>query len=216
MKRGAISAWITTIVALAAVAFHLVLCANRQLTDWWLVALATAVVVTNAVVALQSRDRLSFGFRLTPIQGWVYWAKVTLILGAIVLCVLGLSAAVGLGILRVHVSPPRHIVDRSQIGPLFVWMCIYAPLTEEAMYRLAICPPATAWFGPKAAIAISGVAFAGAHVLGGNPGPDNQIAGFLLAWAYLKSGSLAVPVALHFLGNLVAFGLQLYFFYWAQ
>jgi membrane protease YdiL (CAAX protease family) len=216
LKPGGISTWITAVVALVVVACDLVVCANRQLTAWWLVGLATAVVVTNAAVALQCGDRLSFGFRLTPIQGWAYWTKITLILGAILFCVLGASTAVAFGILRMHVSPPRFIVDQSQIGPLFVWMCIYAPLTEEAIYRVAICPPAVAWFGPKTAIAVSGVAFAAAHVLGGNPGPDNQIAGFLLAWAYLKSGSLAVPVALHFLGNLVAFGLQIFFFFWTQ
>jgi membrane protease YdiL (CAAX protease family) len=216
LKPGGTGTWITTVVAIAVVACDLVLCANRQLTTWWLVGLATAVVVTNVVVALQTRDRLSFGFQLIAIQGWASWAKITIILGAIVLSVIGLSAAVVLGILRMHVSPPHHLVDQSQIGPLFVWMCICAPLAEEVIYRLAICPPATALFGPKTAIAVSGVAFAAAHVLGGNPGPENQIAGFLLAWAYLKSGSLVVPITLHFLGNLVAFGLQVYVFFWVE
>ena len=36
------------------------------------------------------------------------------------------------------------------------------------------------------------------------PGPDNLIAGFFLAWAFLKSGSIIVPLALHALGNLCA------------
>jgi membrane protease YdiL (CAAX protease family) len=40
------------------------------------------------------------------------------------------------------------------------------------------------------------------HVLYGNAGPDNLIAGFFLAWAYLKSGTILVPVVLHSLGNV--------------
>ena len=50
--------------------------------------------------------------------------------------------------------------------------------------------------------AASGLLFGGLHVLYGNPGPDNLVAGFFLAWAILKSGSILVPLALHALGNL--------------
>jgi membrane protease YdiL (CAAX protease family) len=41
-----------------------------------------------------------------------------------------------------------------------------------------------------------------------NPSPENLVGGFFLAWAYLKSGGLAVPVLLHGLGNLVALASQ--------
>jgi membrane protease YdiL (CAAX protease family) len=44
--------------------------------------------------------------------------------------------------------------------------------------------------------------FAGLHVVTGVASPDNLIAGYILAWAYLKSGSLFIPVTLHALGNL--------------
>jgi membrane protease YdiL (CAAX protease family) len=46
------------------------------------------------------------------------------------------------------------------------------------------------------------------HVLGGNPGPDNLIAGFFLQWAYMKSGTVLVPLAMHSSGNLIAFSAQ--------
>jgi membrane protease YdiL (CAAX protease family) len=51
--------------------------------------------------------------------------------------------------------------------------------------------------------------FEALHVLYGNPGSDNLIAGFFLAWAYLKSGTIVVPVTLHLLGNLCALALHL-------
>lgn len=201
---------------MAVIGVEMTLLSGKQLTTPWLVGPAAAVVLINAFLAVRLRDPASFGFRLSPLQSWTHWAKVTIYLGAIVLVVLLAAAAILLGILRLPISPPHLINHESQILPLFIRMCVYAPLAEEPIYRLAVCPPATAWFGPKTAIGASGVAFAAAHVLGGNPSPDNQIAGFLLAWAYLKSGSLAVPIALHFLGNLCAFSLNLILFYYGQ
>jgi membrane protease YdiL (CAAX protease family) len=43
--------------------------------------------------------------------------------------------------------------------------------------------------------------FAWLHQLYGHLSPDNALAGLLLTWAYLRSGSLAVPIAPHALGN---------------
>jgi len=59
-----------------------------------------------------------------------------------------------------------------------------------------------ALLGPRGTIVASGLLFGALHVLYGNPGPDNLLAGFLLAWTYLRSGSILVPFALHALGNL--------------
>ena len=50
----------------------------------------------------------------------------------------------------------------------------------------------------------------------GNPGPDNVIAGVLLGWAFLKSGSLLAPIIFHALGNVLAVGVQLRNWYWIQ
>jgi uncharacterized protein len=205
---------VAAVAALAVVGCDMLLLANHQTTVPRRFGLAVIAVLVNGALATLCRDRASFGFRLSPIQGWMFWWKVTLLLAAIVFGVLAASAVVAYGIFRHSVPPPRYITHPSQIGLVFFWMCIYAPLTEEPLYRLAICPPVAAWIGPKAAIAVSGVAFALAHVLGGNPSPDNQIAGFLLAWAYLRSGSLMVPIVIHALGNLCAFGFHLAWFYW--
>ena len=52
------------------------------------------------------------------------------------------------------------------------------------------------------------------HVVYGNPGPDNLVAGFFLAWSFLKSGTIVVPVVLHSLGNACVFVAQVVTWYW--
>jgi membrane protease YdiL (CAAX protease family) len=93
-------------------------------------------------------------------------------------------------------------------------MCVFAPVVEEAIYRLALCVPLAVWLGPWRAIVVSGLAFAGVHLLGGNPSPENLVGGLFLAWAYLKSESIVVPVLLHSLGNLCALAAQVGTWYW--
>ena len=45
------------------------------------------------------------------------------------------------------------------------------------------------------------------HFFYGNPGLDNFVGGYVFAWAYVRSGSLYVPMTLHALGNAcVVFG----------
>jgi membrane protease YdiL (CAAX protease family) len=90
----------------------------------------------------------------------------------------------------------------------FVDMCVIAPVVEESIYRLVLCFPTTATIGSTGAIILSGATFAGLHFAYGNPSPDNFVAGYILAWAYLKSGSIMVPITLHSLGNSVAFAVH--------
>jgi len=141
------------------------------------------------------------------------------VIGAILVIVLAAMGSFVFGILRYPIPRPQiqaYLSHDPRVWPLFYWMCVYAPITEEAIYRFALCTSMAALMGPRAAIVISGVMFAASHVLGGNVGPDNQIAGFVLAWAFLKSGSLAVPLAFHALGNLCALAFHLSWFYWNQ
>jgi membrane protease YdiL (CAAX protease family) len=100
-------------------------------------------------------------------------------------------------------------IPPDQAVPAFVHMCLIARALEETIYRLVVCVPTPATFGPKTAILVSGATFAGLHFVYGNPSPDNLLAGDVLAWAYLESGSLVFPIALHSLGNAVAFAAQL-------
>jgi uncharacterized protein len=172
------------------------------------------VVVLFGILAFVAHDRAAFGLRFTPVQGWVYWIKTTVWLGLTMGAILGPFAVIVFGILRYPMPESCHYVTHeSQVLPLFVGMCVAAPLLEEPIFRLAICPPVTASLGPIAAIAISGTTFGGLHILGGTLGPDNLIAGFVLAWAFLKSGSLTVPIALHSLGNLFVVRYHTAYFY---
>ncbi len=91
-------------------------------------------------------------------------------------------------------------------------MCIIYPVLEELLFRMILCVPIAAW-SPKAAIIASGAAFAVAHFVGGNPGPDNFVAGYFLVWAYLKSGTIVVPILLHACGNAIALGFQVLAWY---
>jgi uncharacterized protein len=68
--------------------------------------------------------------------------------------------------------------------------------------------------GPWRAIAASGAVFALLHVAYGNPSPENLLGGFFLAWAYLRSGSVWLPVLLHSAGNLLCLAAQLGTWYW--
>jgi membrane protease YdiL (CAAX protease family) len=80
---------------------------------------------------------------------------------------------------------------------------------REATYRFGLCTGLVRLLRPWGTIVVSGTIFGALHVLYGNPGPDNLIAGYFLAWTYLKSGTIIVPVVLHSLGNLC--GLVMHF-----
>lgn len=77
-----------------------------------------------------------------------------------------------------------------------------SPTIEETLYRACLCPPLVAFRGPRFSIVASGVIFAGLHFLYGIPSPEYMPGGFILAWAFLKSGIILIPFALHVLGNL--------------
>jgi membrane protease YdiL (CAAX protease family) len=93
-------------------------------------------------------------------------------------------------------------------------MCVVAPLVEETTYRLVLFMPLAVLLGPWKAIAVSGLAFGGLHVVYGIPSPENLVGGFFLAWAYLRSESIAVPLLMHSLGNLCVLVLQVGVWYW--
>ncbi len=192
--------WLSILAAIA-VAVDLWISLNWYLT-WPHVTLVLLVI---AVYRLCGFDSASMGLRVTPLQPIRYWIRITALIAfamfVVILACLGLAIAL-------HVEFTTPTIPPWRVGPMFKHMCLRAPLLEEPIFRLALCVPMVAAFGPTRTIIINGIVFATAHFLWGNPGPDNFIAGYFLAWAYLKSGSLLVPVTLHFLGNLVAFAAQ--------
>jgi uncharacterized protein len=79
---------------------------------------------------------------------------------------------------------------------------------------MVLCLPAVVLLRPGGAVAASGLLFGALHFAYGNPSPENLAGGFFLAWAYLKSGTILVPLLLHSLGNLCAVAGQVAGWYW--
>jgi membrane protease YdiL (CAAX protease family) len=78
-------------------------------------------------------------------------------------------------------------------------------VTEEVVYRGVLCSALRDHLSEWWVIAIGGAAFSVLHIIYGNAAPDNLIAGFFLAWAYIKSSTILIPILLHGLGNLAYF-----------
>jgi len=175
--------------------------------DLWLAPTITAFTrLTLSCAALSLYALLTrgnwpaLGLTLHPAGGWVWWLKATLVIGTGVGVFILLASGV-LWVARVDLGI-RGFTDISEFRR-FVWRaCLWAPVTEESVYRFALCVPLIRLIGERMTILASGAAFAALHFRYGNPAPDNFIAGFALAWAFLRSRTLLVPVGLHALGNL--------------
>lgn len=173
---------------------------------------AVALVALAALLGLANGDLPSFGLN-APTGGWRMWIRFTLVLG-ILACVC-IAAAAGVW-LAIGGELPLVTTAPSEIVPAFVRMCLLAPVLEEAIYRVVLCAPLAVAIGPWRTVAVSGITFGFLHVIYGNPSPENLLGGFFLAWAYLRSGSLYVPLLLHAVGNLLALCGQVGLRYWQQ
>ncbi len=207
------SGWRSAACALTAAA---VVCA-----DYWLVwtgrtsltgsRMIPPMVALAAYVVLYRGDLSAMGLRLIPIQGLRYWGTATVLIGAAIGTFLLLAVAAALSI---GYQIPLYVVRPEQLGGRFVEMCVIPPIFEEAIYRFGFCTGSVPVLKPWGTIVVSGMTFGALHILYGNPGPDNLIAGYFLAWAYLKSGTVVMPVILHSLGNLCTLVLHFGTWYW--
>ena len=146
-------------------------------------------------------DTASLGLRITPVQGWRYWFKALAILSAVALVLIAVACGLFNLLGQDIMDPPQRwrlheVVNRLLAG------CLEAPLQEEMIYRFSLCVGVVALVGMWPTIVLSGLVFACLHFVYGNAGPNNFVAGYILAWAFLHSESLAVPIILHALGNL--------------
>ena len=150
------------------------------------------------MLGLCNWDLHSLGFVLRPKQGYIYWIKAGLVIGVSILLfsllVFGMSQVIG--------QPIQIPKTQPNIAKTFIFtLCVQAPLVEEILYRMVLCIPFVSLAGNWFTILVSGFIFAILHFIYGNPAPDNFIAGFFLSWAYLKSGSLIIPIIFHSIGN---------------
>jgi len=191
-------AWLALGVALAAIG------ADFLLGSFLLRSLVTGASVV-IFVWLGQRDRASLGLVVRLRPGYRYWAKASLCVGVAVaaFCIVaGLLFRVMGTPLSIPATPPERILSAlASYG-------IFAPVLEEALYRLILCVALVGIAGPWWTIFASGAIFAALHLVWGNASPDNFIAGYFLAWAFLKSGSILTPIVLHSLGNLCVLALH--------
>jgi uncharacterized protein len=171
---------------------------------------ALALVAVTALAWLARGDLATLGM-VGPERGWRTWIRLSVTIA--IIAFLCMAAAVGVW-LSVGWRLPILSVSPSEAGSRFFSMCLFAPLLEETLYRTVLCVSLVAAAGPWRAVAASGTAFALLHCVYGNASPENVLGGFFLAWAFVRSGSVCVPVLLHSLGNLLIFGGQLCIWYW--
>lgn len=172
---------------------------------YWLGISPALLALTGlvAVLCLGDGNVTKLGLRIAPIQGWLYWFRLALWFGLFIAVVLAIYAVVW------HTFRWTIPIYRTRPSlQSLVFMCVMAPVSEEVLFRalltLAILPTC----GQRGTIAVSGIIFAAVHLLGGRASPENLIAGFLLAWAFLKSGTILVPIAMHSGGNFFALAGQ--------
>ncbi len=168
---------------------------------------AIALVAIISQLCLARGDLPSFGLT-PPAGGWLRWARIAAYLALGAIACLTAAALVWKAMGR-PLPMPKHTVEPAQIWSSFFRMCVFAPLLEEAIYRAVLSTGVAAALGPGWAIALSGFSFALLHVAYGVPSLENLFGGFILAWAYLRSGSLYVPLAYHAVGNLIVLLVQI-------
>ena len=183
----------------------LVLAADLSVVAWmryplridarWSIAIAAVIVLWLLVRG----DAASVGIVPKPIQGWDYWVRMAVLIGVAVLAIITATIRVWMLLER---EVPAYVTPPSAFGTRFLSMCVFAPLQEEVIYRMVLCVSIVRLIGKSGTVLASGAVFGFAHVVYGNPSPENLVGGFFLGWCYLKSGTILIPLLLHSLGNL--------------
>jgi len=205
--RSLASCGIALAVVTLNVLFLMGLRVGQGIVSQWLSALTEPLLVLVGLVAIlciNDGEAPLLGLKLSPVQGWYYWVRVVCWFGLAIALLLAVCSGVFLVGGWEIPTPPKP----GNFGLALFWMCCYAPLVEELVYRSLLTAAVLPLVGQRGAIIASGVLFASIHIIGGNPGPDNQVAGFLLEWAFLRSGTILVPMSMHAAGNLIALALH--------
>lgn len=167
-----------------------------------------ALAGLTGVLCLQNGNAQGLGLNTAPVHGWSVWVWRGVLLGlALVVLAALLTAACWVAGWTIPVPRTAPTIWA------FLWMCVMAPLTEEITYRWLLSVALLPTLGRAGTIAVSGCLFAVIHILYGNASPENQVAGFLLQWAFLSSRCILVPMALHSAGNGVALLTQVVAYY---
>ncbi len=171
----------------------------------WTYFRITAVVGALTMGAVCRWDRRSLGLTLSPLPSFRYWWRIGMIGGLIVLA--GTLAAVLAA--KSSGPDPFGLAARTNAGGYpsveeVFSMLVLAPVFEEIIYRLVLCTALMGVGGSRAAIVGGGLGFAWLHWSTGALGPDNLLAGFFFSWAFVRSGTISIPIAFHSIGNFGA------------
>ncbi len=198
LQRPAAKTWFAVAIALAAVG------ADFLLESFLLRSLVTGAAILLFLL-LARGDRASLGFVVQLRPSFRYWVKVALGMAA---AVAAFCIVTGFLLWIIGIRIPISATPPGQILSALRSYCVSSPVLEEALYRLVLCVALVRIVGPWGTIFASGAIFAALHFVWGNPSPDNFVAGYFLAWAFLKSGSILTPIGLHSLGNLCVLALH--------
>ncbi|MFT4711488.1 MAG: membrane protease YdiL (CAAX protease family) [Planctomycetota bacterium] len=130
---------------------------------------------------------------------WAGAAELLIVIGFAV-WIFGLGNEVETGGLTTH----------SQVWRYWFLTLLTAPFIEELLFRGLFQRQLEVGLGRTLAILISGPIFWIYHWIsyGSVTSINHMVAGWILAWAYAKTGSLWVAIALHAIGNLSVLLLQ--------
>lgn len=178
----------------------------------WRLGMGLGVLIV--FVMLCRGQAAAVGLRGKPQPSLRYWGVTVLVLA--LLSVVVLTAGGAWLWYRRDPLPSSLFREPADMWPAFRKSVLLAPLSEELVYRLALCAPLAVVLGAWRAILVSGVVFAYLHHVYGNFALNHVAAGFILGWSYVRSGCLWVPILLHALGNLQVFALNVALWWWAH
>jgi membrane protease YdiL (CAAX protease family) len=169
----------------------------------WLSTVTVAAVLV--IGSARGWDRPALGLVWPPDPGVAFWLKTGAWMSAVIFGALLLAAAAAR---RGH--DPFGMCPPVYAKHLVLWTVrsvVVHPVIEEVLFRFVLCGALAGRVPPWVNVVVSGVGFALPHAAAGLAAPDNLIGGFFLAWAFLRSGTLAVPIAMHALGNAALLAL---------
>lgn len=204
------------LVASLAVVLDYVLASPLVGAGYGVRGLAALALCLAAAPLLSGRDEdvLPRWGRVRPSLLWLARFLGILVPAALLFTVLTILLCHAMG-WRLNVFPMTIAsLDRA---PGFVFHgLVAAPIVEELIYRGVIHGRLRKGLGPFLAVALAGPIFWVLHWLdrGGVSPPNHLLAGWILAWAFERTGSLLAPTLLHALGNAVLLSLDLLWYRW--
>ena len=196
-------AWIMAALAIAVMMIDLFVVPGEYWNRWLRAAPALAAIAIYA--ALLRGDRAALGWTLRPQPSPRYWIRATVIMAILVGVLVGAGAFY---VLVLQDGPLKFPEAQGSWADRIWYFCVEGPAMEEVIYRAAIVTGLVAALRAWPAVVLSSAAFGFLHFIYGNPAPNNVLGGLFFAWAYLRSGTLVLPFALHALGNFAVLVLN--------